>query len=342
MVQISLLSGGIAINNECPIRLRNSTHGSRVEPKVTNGDIVMLFKTSFLEPASRALALVLLFGWTSIAHARQDVVKDQFEVRDGGTLYVDLDYGDVKIRTHKQEAVLVVMERDVDGVSDRELKELLSRQNYVVKKDGDDVIVEVQFDEDANDRAWKRWKREYDLEVDVEIIIPERYHVEFRTGAGNVDIEELEGDVSGRTGAGNLEISRISGEVDVTSGAGNVEIADTYGNVHVESGAGTVELDDIRGRIEASTGAGNITATIEGQLAGDSSFRTGAGNVVVYLADDVEADVEGRASLGNARSEFDVRSRGRFMSKSFSGRINGGGPAISMSSGVGNVSLRRN
>jgi DUF4097 and DUF4098 domain-containing protein YvlB len=158
------------------------------------------------------------------------------------------------------------------------------------------------------------------------------YKVEGRPGWRRVSVSNIRPFVD----------SRITGEVDVTSGAGNVEIADTYGNVNVESGAGTVELDDIRGRIEASTGAGNITATIEGQLAGNSSFRTGAGNVVVYLADDVEADVEGRASLGNARSEFEVRTRGKFMSKSFSGRINGGGPAISMTSGVGNVSLRRN
>lgn len=302
----------------------------------------MRFMTSLFKPASRVLALVLFFGWASIAQARQDVVKDQFDVRDGGTLYLDLDYGDVKVRTHDDDIVLVTMERDVDGVSDSELKEILSRQEYVFEKDGNNVIVEVHFEEDATDRAWKRWKRNYDLETDVEVIVPERYNVEFRTGAGNVDIEELDGNVAGRTGAGNLEISRIDGEVDVSSGAGNIDISDTFGDVYVESGAGTVDLEDVRGLIEASTGAGNINATITSQLGGDSSFRTGAGNVVVFLADDVEADVEGRSSLGNARSEFDVRTTGKFMSKSFSGRINGGGPAISMSSGVGNVSLRRN
>jgi len=302
----------------------------------------MRFMTSHFKPASRVFALVLLFGWVSVAQARQDVVKDQFDVREGGTLYLDLDYGDVKVRTHDDDVVLVTLERDVDGASDREMKEILSRQEVVIEKDGNDVIVDIELDEDATDRAWKRWKRDYDFEVDVEIVIPERYNVEFRTGAGNVDIEELEGDVSGRTGAGNVEVARIEGEVEVTSGAGNIEIADTDGDVYVESGAGTVDLEGIRGRIDASTGAGNITAKIVGQLVGDSEFRTGAGNVVVYLADDVEADVEGRASLGNAKSDFDVRTRGKFMSKSFSGRINGGGPAISMSSGVGNVSLRKN
>lgn len=288
------------------------------------------------------LALILLAGTVGSAQARQDVVKDQFRVAPGGTLFLDIDYGDIDVVTHRSDVVTITMERDVDGASDRELKEILSRQRYRFEQDGDDVIVEVRLDEDDNDRAWKRWKRDYDLEVDIRIVVPERYDVEFRTGAGNVSIAELKGDVSGRTGAGNLELERITGIVDVSSGAGNVDVVDNDGNVYVQSGAGTVDLEAIRGRIEARTGAGNITAVIDGPLTGDSSFNTGAGNVTVYLSDDVEADVEGRASLGNAKTDFDLRTRGKFMSKSFSGRLNGGGPEIVMSSGVGNVSLRRN
>lgn len=290
----------------------------------------------------KLLAILLLAGWATSADARQDVVKDQFNVASGGTLYLDIDYGDVDVTTHRAETVLITMERDVDGASERELKEILARQEYHFDQDGNDVVVEVRFDEDEVDRAWKRWKKDHDLEVDLLIVVPERYNVEFRTGAGNVDIASLDGEVSGRTGAGNLVLEKISGLIDVSSSAGNIDIRDAVGDVYVQSGAGTVDLEEIDGRIEARTGAGNISAVLVGQLAGDSSFNTGAGNVVVYLADDVEADIEGRASLGNAKTDFDLRTRGKFMSKSFSGRINGGGPEITMTSGVGNVSLRRN
>lgn len=287
-------------------------------------------------------AFLLVAGLATSAQARQDVVKDQFDVRAGGTLYLDIDYGDVDVRTHHDNVVLITMERDVDGASEQELKEILARQQYQFDRRGNDVMVDVRFDEDDVDRAWKRWKRDYDLEVDLMITIPENYHVKFRTGAGNVEIADLEGNVEGRTGAGNLAIDRITGQVDVSSGAGNIDIRDALGNVWVQSGAGTVELEGIRGRIEARTGAGNITAVIDGQLTGNSSFNTGAGNVTVYLSEDVEADVEGKASLGNAKTDFALRTRGKFMSKSFSGSLNGGGPEITMSSGVGNVSLRRN
>jgi hypothetical protein len=288
------------------------------------------------------LAFLLIAGWVTSAQARQDVVKDQFDVQPGGTLYLDIDYGNIEVATHNEDVVLITMERDLDGVSERELKEILSRQEYRFDRRGNDVIVEVRIDEDEVDRAWKRWKRDHDLQVDLIVTVPERYHVEFRAGAGNVDVTDLEGDVEGRTGAGNVVIDRIVGPVDVSSGAGNIDIRDTSGHVWVQSGAGTVKLAGIRGRIEARTGAGNIEAIIEGQLAGDSSFNTGAGNVIVYLSEYVEADVEGRASLGNAKTDFALRTRGKFMSKSFSGRLNGGGPELSLSSGVGNVSLRRN
>jgi hypothetical protein len=88
-------------------------------------------------------------------------------------------------------------------------------------------------------------------------------------------------------------------------------------------------------------GAGNIDATITQALDGRSSFDTGAGNVTVSLGEDVGADVDARASMGTARTDYDLRVRGSFMSKSFSGRVNGGGPAVTLSAGVGNVTLRR-
>ena len=43
------------------------------------------------------------------------------------------------------------------------------------------------------------------------IEVPEDYNVDFRTGAGNVDIEDLYGSVDGRTGAGNVFIGEIDG-----------------------------------------------------------------------------------------------------------------------------------
>ncbi len=57
---------------------------------------------------------------------------------------------------------------------------------------------------------------------------------------------------------------------------------------------------------------------------------------------DIAVNVDARASLGTAKSDFDLKVKGKWMSKSFGGSLNGGGPALVIHSGVGNVELRRN
>lgn len=301
----------------------------------------MFFKARVRSAGPLILALILWAGGLRSAQA-QDVIKESFNVDQGGTLHLDMDYGSVEIRSHSSASVLITLERDVDGVSSSEMKEILALHEFRFEQDGDDVIVELDYENDGNDSAWRRWKNTHELEIDLVITVPDEYNVSFRTGAGNVDIADLDGWVDGRTGAGNVDIGRIYGEVDVSSGAGNVRIRGARGEVYVQSGAGDIILEDVDGVITARTGAGNVEAYISRELRGDSSFSTGAGNVTVYLEEDIGADVEARASLGNARSDYNLRESGKWMSKSLSGRVNGGGPEISMSAGVGNVSLRRN
>ncbi len=279
---------------------------------------------------------------STAAYARQDIVKESFSVSEGGTLYIDVDIGNVEILTASGSEVTIVMERDLRNSSNRELKETLARHEYFFDREGDDVIVETRFDRDDESRAWRRWKKSHNLRVSFFIRVPDSYNVEFRSGAGNIEIADLSGSIEGRTGAGNVDIGDIQGPVDISSGAGNISIASAYGEIYVHSGAGDITLDGIEGEIEARTGAGNIYATITNELSGDSSFGTGAGDITVYVDDSVGADVTAHSSMGSARTDYDLRVRGKWMSKSFSGEINGGGPEISLSAGVGNVSLRRN
>ena len=290
------------------------------------------------------LAFTFLLGTAlnKTAHAHQDVVKESFSVSEGGTLYIDVDIGNVEILTTTRSEVTIVMERDLRNSSNHELKEVLARHEYFFDREGSDVTIETRFDRDDESRAWRRWKKNHNLRVSFFIRVPESYNVEFRSGAGNIEIADLNGSVQGRTGAGNVDIADIQGPVDISSGAGNITIAGAYGEIYVHSGAGDITLEDIEGEIEARTGAGNIYATITNDLSGDSSFGTGAGNVTVYVDESVGADVTARSSMGSARTDYDLRVRGKWMSKSFSGEINGGGPEISLSSGVGTVSLRRN
>ncbi len=294
-----------------------------------------------------ATVLLALFVASAVAQAgvkpgTKDTIKAKFEVRSGGTLYLNIDRGTVEIESSGNNMVYVEMERIVSGANAEDEKAILERHEYLMDQDGNNVIVESRFDDsDPGSWSWRRMRKKKKFRLKVTVRIPETYNVDFETGAGNVKIADLNGSVVGRTGAGTIIVGDISGPVDVSSGAGNIEIESVVGYVDVRSGAGNITIDEVAGEINAHTGAGNVVATVVGQPREDSHLNSGAGNVTVYLAEDIAVDVEATSSLGSASSEFGLTVKGKWLSKSFGGKINGGGPALTLHSGVGNVELRR-
>jgi hypothetical protein len=298
------------------------------------------------------ILLLALFVMTSVTFAADRTndrrggdytVKKTFNVRPGGTLFLDIDRGSIEVRTISGNQVHIEMDRRIRGVDDKDIKEFLERHNYELRQDGNDIIIDSKFDDDEQ-KSWGNSRRHNDeqFRMRLTVLVPERFNLDFLSGAGNVEIEDLDGFVTGRTGAGNIEIGDISGSVDLMSGAGFINIDSVAGVADVLSGAGNITIGELGGNITAQTGAGNIEVTITEQPRGDSKLTSGAGTVTVYMDDNIAVDVEARSSLGSADSAFGHKVNGKWMSKSFEGRVNGGGPALVMHSGVGSVSLRKN
>lgn len=297
---------------------------------------------SFRYSATLVLALLFMVG---IARAdngleQTDTIKKTFKVREGGTLFIDIDRGNVEVDAGREDdAVYVIMERNVEADDREEVKRVLENHEWDMFQEGKDVFVESRFEE--NNAYWKRWSKGNHFRLHITIRVPENYNIDFTNGAGNVTVDDVIGEVEGRTGAGNVIIGRVEGSVDVSSGAGNIDVDGAVGRVRVNSGAGNITVGRVDGEIRANTGAGNITARIASQPEGDSHLETGAGNVTVYLDDEVGVYVDAHASVGSANCDFGLKVKGKWMTKSFGGRINGGGPELHMRSGVGNVTLRK-
>ncbi len=269
----------------------------------------------------------------------RDVIKKTYDVRPGGTLHLDMDHGNIEIETTSGNRVMIELER-VSSADSRDLAErVLEQHEYAFDKRGNDVHIRSRYDDD---RGMMKWRKRSKLKIHVLVRVPEQYNVDFSNGAGNVDIVDLEGRIEGRTGAGNITIDDVRGTIDISSGAGNIEIEGDLDNAEVNTGAGNINLYGLRGAVEANTGAGNIFAEITRQPRQDSELHSGAGNVTVELDDDVSVYVDATAALGSAECDFPLKVSKKWLKKSFSGEINGGGPELRMFAGVGNVTLRRN
>ena len=295
------------------------------------------------------LALALLIGTAQAApdvgagkgptDVKDTIKSEPYKVRPGGTLYIDLDRGNIEVETTSRDVVTVELERSVD-VDDRDdAKALFDQHTYSFEQKGSDVLVRSRYDEEGG--LFGRWRNRGEFKLRVVVRVPEEYNVDFTSGAGNVQIADLEGQVEGRTGAGNIDVGAVRGDVDLSSGSGNITVEGASGTVEVRSGAGNIELDDVWGEVEAKTGAGNIVASIVRQPEDDSELESGAGNVTVYLAPSIAVDVEAQAGMGSADTDFPLEIEGKWMSKSFEGEINGGGPDLHLRAGVGTVELKK-
>ena len=293
--------------------------------------------------ARAALFLLLVALVVNTVQAKdaqvRDVIKKTYDVRPGGTLHLDMDRGNIEIETTSGNRVMIELER-VASADDRSLAErILEEHEYAFDKRGNDVHIRSRFDDD---RGMMKWRKRSKLKIHVLVRVPEQYNVDFSNGAGNVDIVDLEGRIEGQTGAGNITIDNVKGTVDISSGAGNIQIEGDLDTAEVNTGAGNINLYGLRGAVEANTGAGNVYAEITRQPRQDSELHSGAGNVTVELSDDVSVYVDATAALGSAECDFPLKVSKKWLKKSFSGEINGGGPELRMFAGVGNVTLRRN
>lgn len=278
---------------------------------------------------------------TPVGYDITDTVKESFKVKDGGTLYLELDFGDIDVEVGSGEMVQIIMKRTVRVNDEDEAQDVLSRTHeYSFEQRGNDVMIESRYQPDKG-RSWGKWGNRNRFKVTLQILVPEAYNVDFQTGAGNIGIEDLEGEVNGRTGAGNISLGNVGGIVEITSGAGNISVSRATNRVEVHTGAGNIDLKDVLGFIRANTGAGNVTARISSQPESDSRLESGAGNVTVYLDEKVGVYVEAIASMGSASCDYPLEIEGKWMKKSFEGEVNGGGPDLFMRAGVGNVTLRR-
>lgn len=269
----------------------------------------------------------------------KDTIKKSFKVRSGGTLFLDIDHGNVDVSSHSGNEVRIEVERVVTTDDRDDAQEIFNRHDLTLEERSSNVYIESRYDE--NDSFWRRMRSNDRLRVTVRVQIPREYNVDFTSGAGNVVVGDLKGRVHGRTGAGNVEIGAVNGPVNVSSGSGNIEIAGASGLVEANTGAGNVVVREVSGEVSVNTGAGNIEVYISRQPENDSRLNTGAGNITAYLAERVGVDVDAEASMGSAKTDYPLKIEGKWMSKSFAGSVNGGGPDLRMRAGVGNVELKK-
>jgi hypothetical protein len=249
-----------------------------------------------------ALVVTLLF--VGYSQAKPNLSEKTFEVKPGGTFYLESDSGALEVVSHTANTVEVQV-KNKSGKDD----------SFVVSYEQDGNDVRVIGEREGLSSFWSS------SNVTFMIKVPEDYNVDLRTGGGSISLSDLRGQVEAYTSGGSIRLGQIEGDVNVkTSG-------------------GSIKVEEVAGNINAHTSGGSIKATITKQPTKDCKLTTSGGSVTAYLSPSIAVDLVASTSGGTVGSDFDVN--GTLKKKSLKGTINGGGPELVLKTSGGSVRIKK-
>jgi hypothetical protein len=94
--------------------------------------------------------------------------------------------------------------------------------------------------------------------VQVEIEVPVQCNVELSSAGGEVEIEGIDGTLSGMTVSGALSLRRISGAVELHTRRGDVTLRESYVSGTLRTLEGRVLFEDVGGSVEGASARGRV------------------------------------------------------------------------------------
>ncbi len=162
------------------------------------------------------------------------------------------------------------------------------------------------------------------------------------TGSGSVDVTNARGDVDVDTGSGSVEVSDVSGGtllVDTGSGSVSGENLEVEG-LNIDTGSGRIELRTVTSsNVRLDTGSGSVRVDLTTDVD-VLDIDTGSGSVTVYIPDNFGAQLDIESNSGGIDFDMPVTVR-RFSRDALRGSIGDGNGTVRVDTASGSVRFIR-
>jgi len=219
---------------------------------------------------------------------------------------------------------------------------------FDVRRTSDGVTICAIIDEetDCDDRGVRhrgRWDDESNgRRVHFTVRVPKGVKLAVGSGNGDVAVSGATADVDASSGNGKVRVS-AGGPVKASSGNGDVRVERAGGPVNASSGNGAVFVVTTRGPVNASSGNGDVEVSMDAiaDVPDDMELSSGNGTITVTVPANFAGELDARTGSGKFYSDFPITLRGRMDPHHVRATIGTGGRRITMSSGNGDVELKK-
>lgn len=305
----------------------------------------------------------------------EDSIEKTFQVRPGGELILETDYGSIEVNTANTNTLEVEVSREARTLNSSRAKQILEDFEVSFRQQGNTVYVTGEYDRRGMGRLWNNMGKY--VRIHFSVSIPREFNVDLKTRGGRISVDDLKGEVRSQTSGGSLDFRRIQGpvwgktsggsikltscegsaEVNTSGGSitigdvrgdvyahtsgGSIRVGEAKGNVDVSTSGGSISIKEVEGSVKARTSGGSVTATITRQPESDCSLKTSGGTVTVYLAEGIGVDVNASSSGGRVYTDFPVMIQGEISKSELRAKINGGGPELYLHTSGGSVYIKK-
>lgn len=157
-------------------------------------------------------------------------------------------------------------------------------------------------------------------EIFIEITIPKSFSVTALLNGGNLEVSDLNGDITAQTYGGS-----ISG-INIT------------GNITAESGGGSANIDINDGEVNIATQGGGVSCNYSGVNKG-IDLNSAGGKIKLNLPENIDAKIDLIASGGGINIEGFTLNNATYLEERITGNMNNSGLDIKCSSGGGDIMI---
>lgn len=284
-------------------------------------------------PPSTRLALVFA-ALLLVAPSGAEDLERTIRVEPGGRLRIELPSGHIEVDSHDEATV------ELDGFAS-------GRFRFVVEEGENEIVV----------RGRHEGLLPFFLgRVEIHARVPKVFSLHLVTHGGEIDVQDLRGDVEAHTSGGDIEIQEIEGQVEISTSGGHIRAKEIVGSLDAETSGGSIHASEVSGDVDVRTSGGGIRVReaggevrartsggpIEVRFVGTprGDLRTSGGSIDVEVEEEAGFDLHAETSGGRVELDDDLAFSGDVDRSELEGQVSGGGPHLELRTSGGNIRIR--
>jgi DUF4097 and DUF4098 domain-containing protein YvlB len=265
--------------------------------------------------------------------ARADQWDKTFQISGKASLRLDANDGYIEVNSSDAKEVRVRVITTGWRIGAGEVEITRQTQN------GDHVEVELRVPR-------IRWSFSFSSihrEIRIEVTVPREANLDLHTGDGHITARNVGGEIRLDSGDGHITADGLRGNIRIHTADGHIEGSNLDGGLDADTGDGHMR---VRGRFDLlhlRTGDGSITAeALAGsKITSEWNIRTGDGSVTLRLPDGFSAELDAHTGDGSISSQLPVTVSGPLNRTTLHGKMNSGGPSLTVRTGDGSIRIER-